>query len=55
MTQLTMQEADAVAGSRSFTPYGIALQVLYDLVKSGAIDYAGIAESQGTYYNTVGA
>ena len=62
MEPITMREAEAISGAgfsiKSFS-LGQILSVPLDWVKDqvlgGNVDYAGLAESQGTYYNTVGA
>lgn len=61
MTELTLQDTDQVGGGLSILAW-IGRQVLvagaewtYRAVMSGQVDYAGVAEQQGTYYNMVGA
>ena len=62
MERITMQEAEGISGAGfSFKSFGlgqifsIPLDWVKDQVVAGNVDYAGLAESQGTYYNTVGA
>ena len=62
MEQITMPEAEGISGA-GFSLKGFGLSQIFsipldwvkDQVLAGNVDYAGVAESQGTYYNTVGA
>jgi hypothetical protein len=62
MDELSVDQADDVGGGKfSFGNWfignvlGAVGSYVYDATMSGKIDYAGVAEQQGTYYNTVGA
>ncbi len=62
MEQVTMREAEGISGAGFSLKglglsqiFGISLDWMKDQVLAGNVDYAGLAESQGTYYNTVGA
>ena len=57
MYDITSQDTEAISGGNwvsSFARSKIASWVL-DQIMSGNVDYASIAEQQGTFYNTVGA
>ena len=60
MQEIIVSETGCVAGG-SLASWAAgqlataALKFIYDAVASGQVDYAGLAESQGTYYNMVGA
>ncbi len=61
METLNLQDAEAVGGGNALLSWAIG-QILGGVggfissaVWSGGVDYAGVAEQQGTYYNTVGA
>lgn len=61
MIDITFERAQDVGGG--FTIGGWAVSQLFtagvtyafNAVVSGRVDYAGVAEAQGTYYNMVGA
>ncbi len=57
MREISLQDADAVGGSWSLVSYLISQGLTYALGAAcrGDVDYAGVAETQGQYYNTVGA
>ncbi len=57
MREISLQEADAVGGSWSWVSYVISQGVTYAIGAAwrGEVDYAGVAEAQGHYYNMVGA
>ena len=61
MHEISVGGTDCVAGGGFFANWGasqllnIAMKYVYDSVTAGQVDYAGLAESQGTYYNMVGA
>lgn len=61
MSELNLQDTDQVGGGLSIFTW-IVNQVgtaagawAYRAVMAGQVDYAGVAEQQGHYYNTVGA
>lgn len=60
MQSITMEEADGVHGA-GFGSWGlgqigsIAVRYVAEQVMAGNIDYSGLAASEGTYYNMVGA
>lgn len=60
MEQITMQDAELVGGSGlvGWVLRQMAMPVLDylgGLITSGQVDYTGVAEEQGHYYNMVGA
>ena len=62
MNEISIQDSELVGGAGFWGWVGSqiaggALQIIAreTLVMQGNIDYSGIADSQGTYYNTVGA
>ena len=57
MREISLQDADAVGGSWSILSYLISQGVSFaiGMAYRGEIDYAGVAEAQGHYHNTVGA
>ncbi len=62
MQEITMQETESIGGGMSWLVGWAAGQLLtatarylYSSVVAGDVDYASLAESQGTFYNTVGA
>lgn len=57
MQSITLQQAQVVSGSGYLDGFIISKMLDYVCreVMAGRVDYAGVAASQGTYYNTVGA
>lgn len=61
MFEMSMENAREVAGGNFFVRWAMsqlfttAVVGVWDAATSGGLDYAALAESQGTYYNMVGA
>ncbi len=62
MQEISIQDAEDVGGGMGWVVKWAAGQAFTFLVEkiggavmSGEVDYSGVADSQGTYYNTVGA
>ena len=61
MHEINLQDAGTVGGGWSFGGWVFSQAVTFaagytwDAVRSGQVDYAGVAESSGTYYNMMGA
>jgi|GEM_PF-3066593 len=61
MSEISIVDAQDVGGGNFFVRWAISqlftggVNAVWDAAVSGGIDYAGLAESQGTYYNMVGA
>ena len=57
MQVLTSNEIEAVSGGRMLTEWalGEALSWALGAIFSGRVDYAGLAEQQGSSYNMLGA
>ena len=60
MQELNCQDVETVSGAGLWSYFArklvdIAIIQTGEAVIAGQVDYAGVAESQGSYYNTVGA
>ena len=61
MHEINPQHTEAIGGGNFFFNWGVsqlfsqAAYGVWGAVTSGQVDYSGVAESQGTYYNMVGA
>lgn len=57
MQEITMQDTESVGGAGAILNdfLGRLATMIGDQVMAGNVDYAGMAEEQGHYYNMVGA